>query len=58
LRRPEALKVQPMTRFPLISLSAGTAVVTATDRYSRCSEPIQLPSMIHTKELTIWGYAA
>ena len=48
-----------MMRFPLIS-SAATAgmVVAAARRYRRPRDPIRLPSWVHTKELTIWGYAA
>jgi hypothetical protein len=48
-----------MARFPVIFLGAATAVAAvAAGRYSRWSEPIRLPSWVHTKELTIWGYAA
>jgi hypothetical protein len=48
-----------MAVFPVIFLGAATAVATVVAaRYSRPTEPIRLPSWVHTKELTIWGYAA
>ena len=48
-----------MMRFSLIFCAAIAAMVAATVyRYSRPPEPIRLPSWVHTKESTIWGYAA
>jgi hypothetical protein len=47
-----------MAQFRLICVSAATVVMTVAGRYSRCPEPIRLPSWVHTKELTLWGYAA
>jgi hypothetical protein len=48
-----------MARFSVISLGTAAAVmIVAAVRYSRSPEPIRLPSWVHTKELTIWRYAA
>jgi len=48
-----------MMRFPLISSAAtDVMVVVAARRYLRPPGSIRLPSSVHTKELTIWGYAA
>jgi hypothetical protein len=48
-----------MAVFAVIFLGAATAVAAvAAAQYSRWSEPIRLPSWVHTKELRIWGYAA
>ncbi len=48
-----------MMRFPLICTVAAVApMAAAVRRYPRPPEPIRLPSWVHTKELTIWGYAA
>jgi hypothetical protein len=38
--------------------AAAGAVSTTCRRYCRSPDSIQLPSWVHTKELTIWGYAA
>jgi hypothetical protein len=48
-----------MMSFPLISSAAtGGMMAAAVRRYPRPPDPIRLPSSVHTKELTIWGYAA
>jgi hypothetical protein len=48
-----------MIGFPLISSAATDVMVAAAARrYPRPPGSIRLPSSVHTKELTIWGYAA
>jgi len=48
-----------MAVFSVILLGATTvAADVVAARYSRLPQSMRLPSWVHTKELTIWGYAA